>query len=451
MSRLRILVLAPDANPESISVALVCFRHAEALARVHTVTLVGRAKNEESLRRDPSLFHAVEAIRNPWLDRVFAWSVRRVFRNNYHNHVLTAFAYPFALAFEWRAWLSVRRRIVAGEFDVVLRLAPITSVLPSIFPYLLRKSGIPFVIGPINGGLPWPKGFSQIKKQKRWIDSLRKLNRLMPFARSTYHRAAAIIAGSSQIYSEFTGYGDKLFFIPENGISGSLCSESARRSEREGEQEFMFLGALIPCKACDLAIRAAAPLLRSGLVRFTIIGDGPERTRLEGIAKSLGVEEHVSFLGMLSHAEAMRRLRGADVLVFPSLRDFGGGVVYEALAVGAVPVVVDFGGPGDTVRPGIGFKVPLTNEESVVSEMEGVLRKLVSNRNLREQLSEQAVAYARENLTWEAKAQSTTRVLRWVLKQGPKPDLLPPNSLAVETNCSIRDLCMTVASGPMHK
>ena len=43
MSRLRILVLAPDANPESISVNLVCYRHAEALAQLHDVTLVGRS------------------------------------------------------------------------------------------------------------------------------------------------------------------------------------------------------------------------------------------------------------------------------------------------------------------------------------------------------------------------------------------------------------------------
>ena len=55
-------------------------------------------------------------------------------------------------------------------------------------------------------------------------------------------------------------------------------------------------------------------------------------------------------------------MRSADVLVFPSVRDFGAGVVFEALAVGAVPVVADFGGPGDIVHPEVGYKVPLTNE-----------------------------------------------------------------------------------------
>ena len=68
-----------------------------------------------------------------------------------------------------------------------------------------------------------------------------------------------------------------------------------------------------------------------------------------------------------------KRMRSADVLVFPSVRDFGGGVVFEALACGAVPVVADFGGPGDIVHPEVGYKVPLTNEDDLVAQMEKAL------------------------------------------------------------------------------
>ena len=74
---------------------------------------------------------------------------------------LTAFSYPFALAFEWGAWRRLRQRILAGEFDVVLRIIPMTAVLPSPFAFFLRKGPVPFVIGPINGGLPFVRGFSQ--------------------------------------------------------------------------------------------------------------------------------------------------------------------------------------------------------------------------------------------------------------------------------------------------
>jgi glycosyltransferase involved in cell wall biosynthesis len=430
VSRLRILVLAPDANPESISVNLVSYRHAEALAQLHSVTMVGRSYHEEALRRTQAPFQAIEALSIPWLDPIFAWFLHHIFNYNFHSRALTPFMYPFAIAFEWCAWRRMRTRIIAGEFDIVLRLSPVNSVLPSAFPYFLRNHPIPFVIGPINGGLPWPQGFGQADKQRAWIDNLRSLYRFMPFVRSTYRRAAAIIAGSSQTYAEFAGYRDKLFFGAENGITSSLCSDTVRPSQRDEKLELIFLGALVPYKACDLALRAAAHCLRRGLARFTVAGDGPERASLEQLAKSLGIEDSVSFCGMLTHAEAMERLRSADVMVFPSVREFGGGVVFEALAVGAVPLVADFGGPGDVVYPDVGYKVPLTNENDVVAQMEKILIALAHDRDRLEQLRRQGMAYAREHLTWDVKAQNTTRVLHWAVRQGPKPNLPPPKALA---------------------
>jgi glycosyltransferase involved in cell wall biosynthesis len=116
----------------------------------------------------------------------------------------------------------------------------------------------------------------------------------------------------------------------------------------------------------------------------------------------------------------------ADVLVFPSIRDFGGGVVFEALAMGAVPVVADFGGPGDIVNREVGFKVPLTNENDVVLQIERTLAKLARDSCLLERLRQQGMRYARECLSWDQKAQIVTQVLRWVVGQAPKPDLPPP-------------------------
>jgi glycosyltransferase involved in cell wall biosynthesis len=434
MSRLRILVLAPDSNPEGVSIPYVTYSHAAALAQLHDVTLVVRSTVEDPVRRAKALFRAIEVVRMPWLERIYTWSFRRIFRSNFASQAVTAFGYPFALAFEWRAWRQLRHRIRAGEFDVVLRLIPMTAVLPSPFAFFLRKGPIPFALGPINGGLPFVKGFSQADSQREWISSLRGLYRFLPYARSTYRNAAAIIAASSQTYAEFVEYRDKLFFVPEPGVGRSLCSDNSRSPKSGAKLDLIFVGGLIPCKACDLALRAAAPLLRSDLAHFTILGDGPDRNRLEQLAKSLGIEKAVSFCGWVSHAEVLRRLGSADVLVFPSVRDFGAGVVFEALATGAVPVVADFGGPGDIVHPDVGYKVPLTNESEFVSQMEEILNGLAGNRELLNRLREQGMAYARECLTWDAKAQSTTRVLNWAVRRGPKPDLPPPKMLS-HSNC----------------
>lgn len=425
MSPLRILLLGPDCHPERVSIPRVTYFHAAALAQLHDVTLVARSSVVHDLRGANAPFRAIEAVRTPVLDCILAWCFHTIFRSNADNSALTAFRYPLSVAFEWKAWRQLRSRIRAGEFDVVLRLLPMSLVLPSPFAFFLRKGPIPFVVGPLQGALPWRSGFSQVKSQKRWYDNLRSLYRYLPFARSTHRHAAAIIAASSNVYSQLLEYGEKLFFIPEPGIARSLCCDDTRRPQDNRKLELIFVGGLVPRKACDLGLRAAATVLRNGLAHFTVIGDGPEQKRLEELTASLGIENAVDFCGWIAHEDVLSRMRSADVFVFPTLRDNGAGVVFEALACGAVPVVVDFGGPGDIVHPAVGYKVPLTSESEVVAQIDEILVSLAQDRERLSCLRQQGMAYARECLTWEAKAQRTTRVLDWVARRGPKPKFVP--------------------------
>ena len=429
MSRLRILLLGPSCNPEEVCIPFVTFSHAAALAQLHDVTLVARESVEAPIRRAKAPFRDIEIVRTPRLDRMVDWCFRTICRSNYDSQLRTALGYPFSIAFEWFAWRQLRKRIFAGEFDVALRLVPMTPVLPSPFAFFLRKGPISFVIGPLNGGLPWPPGFTQLEKQREWIAGFRTAYRYLPFARSTYRYATAIIGASSQTCSEFAAYHDKLFFVPEPGIDTSVCSPDTRTATPGSKLELIFVGGLVPRKACDLALRAAAPLLLGDRARFTIVGEGPERSQLEQLVRSLGIEKAVSFCGWISHDEVLSRMRAADVFVFPSLRDNGAGVVFEALATGAVPVVVDFGGPGDIVNTEVGCKVPLTNQDEMVAQMQKILASLEQDRDLLMRLRRNGMAYASQRLTWDAKAQSTTQVLNWAVQRGPKPSLVPPKML----------------------
>ena len=445
MSKLRILVLAPDCNPDGVSMPYVTYSHAAALAELHDVTLVVGAPVEKNVRQAKAKFRAIEVVRRPFVERLYEWCLRWIFHYNFASQALTAFGFPFFLHFEWQAWRQLRRRIIEGEFDVVQRVLPMTAVIPSPFAFFLRKGPIPFVIGPINGGLPFVSGFKQAENQREWISGLRGLYRYFPFAKSTYRNAAAIVAASSHTYSEFAAYSNKLFFVPEPGISKTDCAEDSRDPGRGSKIELIFVGGLIPCKACDLALRAAAPILRDDRASFSILGDGPERANLEELVRSLGIEKAVTFYGWVSHAEVLQRLRAADVMVFPSIRDFGAGVVFEALASGAVPVVADFGGPGDIVNADVGRKMALTNEADFVAQMERILAELENDRELLGRLRKQGMAYARESLTWDAKARRMTKVLNWVAKKDLKPDLPPPkisnfSSSAGKQQCSPQEV-----------
>ncbi|MCX6131381.1 MAG: glycosyltransferase family 4 protein, partial [Proteobacteria bacterium] len=275
---------------------------------------------------------------------------------------------------------------------------------------------------PINGGLPFPPGFQQAERQREWISGLRSVYRSIPFARSTYATAAAIVCGSSQTCREFSAYKEKVFFIPENGISPNMLENQRKKSNFEGELRLLFVGRLVPYKACDLAIKGAADLLAAGRAHLTIVGDGPDRHSLEALVLQLGLTARVTFTGILPHKETMQYFLAADILLFPSIREFGGGVVFEALASATVPLVADYGGPGDIIRDDIGFKIPLSHEADALVFIKSTLQELDSNRSRLHSLSQAGQIYARETLTWDGKALLMTRILNWTLGVSQKPN-----------------------------
>ena len=104
MSRLRILLLAPFCDPDAVSMPYVAYAHAAALAEIHDVTLVIGAPVEGNVRRAQGRFNSIEVVRTPSLERIYEWSLRKIFKYNFDTQMLTAFGYPFFLAFEWTAW-----------------------------------------------------------------------------------------------------------------------------------------------------------------------------------------------------------------------------------------------------------------------------------------------------------------------------------------------------------
>ncbi|EEB73821.1 glycosyltransferase family 4 protein [Thermococcus sp. AM4] len=110
----------------------------------------------------------------------------------------------------------------------------------------------------------------------------------------------------------------------------------------ELESDVIFAGRLIPEKGVDLLLRALAEVKREiPDVRVVIIGDGPERKRLERMAKGLGLEKNVLFTGFLSYENVIALMKASKVFVLPSKREGFGIVVLEAMASGLPVVTLD--------------------------------------------------------------------------------------------------------------
>jgi starch synthase len=128
----------------------------------------------------------------------------------------------------------------------------------------------------------------------------------------------------------------------------------------------------------------------------------------------------------VAHRDVEARLCESDVFGFPSVREFGGGVVLEAMALGLVPIVADYAGPAELVTDATGFRVPMGPRAQVVSGMRKVLEQLVQDPSVIRPMGERARARVLSKFTWAKKAEQTLEVYRWVLGERDKPDFGMP-------------------------
>jgi glycosyltransferase involved in cell wall biosynthesis len=429
-SRPRVLLIAEAANPEWVSVPLEGWSSARALARIADVHLVTQIRNRDAILRaglvEGTDFTAIdsEALTRP------AYKLASILRGGAGKgwtivQALSVLSYPY---FEHLVWRRFGPRIKSGEFDLVHRIVPLTPAAPSSIARRCHVAGIPFVLGPLNGGLPWPKGFRATQRQENeWLSSVRSAYKLLPGYRSTRRHAAAIIAGSidawDQIHSQ---YHKNCFYIPENAIDPNRFP---RRRNRQASSPVraVFVGRLVPYKGADMLLEAAAPIIRSGKLQLNIIGDGPQMAELREIIGREGIEAGVTLRGWVEHDRVADHLIDSDLLTFPSIREFGGAVVLEAMAIGLVPVVVAYGGPAELVTEGTGFCIPLGSRAQIIEHLRGVLERIVAEPAQIEAKSLAAIRRVERLFTWEAKASQILEVYRWVLGQRPeKPDFPRP-------------------------
>jgi glycosyltransferase involved in cell wall biosynthesis len=280
---------------------------------------------------------------------------------------------------------------------------------------------VPFVLGPLNGGLPWPRGFrAELRREREWLTYLRDAYRVFPYYRSTYRNAAAILAAFPHTIGDLPREArDRAIDFPEVGIDPERFRAKPSRVPHE-PLTFLFVGRLVPYKCADVAIRAFADsaLLRSQ--RLLLIGDGPERSSLEAEVRSERLGSTVRFAGSLPQEEVARAMQEADVFVFPSIRELGAGVVVEAMACGLPCVVTDYGGPGGLVDATRGVKVTLSSKADLAAGFREALERLAKNGLLRAQLGSRAQAHALKEYAWSAKAAKIERIYEWVLGRLPE-------------------------------
>lgn len=131
------------------------------------------------------------------------------------------------------------------------------------------------------------------------------------------------------------------------------------------------VGSLIHRKAFDVLISAIAQMKERANVHLTLVGHGPEREKLAGLAEALGIASNITFAGELAPARMPSFFAGLDLFVSSSRSEGRPNVVIEAAAA-ALPVIsTDLPGVVDLVIPGAtGWIVPVDDPPALAAALD---------------------------------------------------------------------------------
>lgn len=425
----RVLLIAEAANPEWVSVPLVGWSLSNALAGVCESHLVTHVRNRDAIARAGLVegrdFTAIDS------ERIAApvYRLARLIRGGEGVGwtSLTALSAVSYYYFEHLLWKRFGDAILRHEYDIVHRITPLSPTTPSILARRCARASVPFILGPLNGGVPWPKHFDRARRKEReWLSYIRSVHKLMPAYRSMLASAAAIMAGSrSTLESIPAGLHDKCVYLPENAVDLTRFPYVGG-APSSGPLRACFVGRLVPYKGPDMLIEAIAPLAREGRIILDVYGDGPLMPGLRSLVAKHGISSGVTLHGWIAHQELQARMRHTQLFLFPSVREFGGGVVLEAMSLGIVPVVVDYAGPGELVTSDVGYKVPLGTRAQIIARLQSLVSEIAAQPAGLQAKSAAARRRVQELFTWEVKARQVAEIYQWALgRRAAKPSFFP--------------------------
>jgi glycosyltransferase involved in cell wall biosynthesis len=300
----------------------------------------------------------------------------------------------------WKPWLWLK--LIWERRQVVQKFSDISADLwftyhsyykaPDLLgPAVSRKLNIPYVIF---------QGIYSTKRRRQWK------------AKPGFYLNKNSLCAANHVFSNKTV--DLLNLkriLPENRVTyvapGIIPAEfsfdqNARKKLRRNwnikDDPVIFSAAMfrpdVKTEGLIWVIRACDQLYREGQhFRLVIAGDGQEREKIQQMAAE-HVADRVLFLGKIPRKDMYRYYSAADIFVFPGIRESLGMVFLEAQSCGLPVVAFNNAGVPEAVQDGkTGLLVPMYALEPFVD----AIKRLMMDKNLRQQMSFAAKSYVRES------------------------------------------------------
>lgn len=402
---MKLLVVAPTIDSQDIGEAWVAFQWADHLSQRHDVTVLTYRKRGAP-QIGPQLPHArvIEWVEPPLVGRMERF-----------NSLLK----PGYFAFERKARRWIRREVAnGGHFDLAHQVVPVAMRYPSP----LRAGTVPYVIGPVGGSLDSPAGFRD-QETGPWYQRLRGLDawrlRRDPWLRATYERAACVLGIADYVAELLSGLDiARLEILSETALPEAPAVRPREQVDVTASRPLrvLFVGRVIRTKgARDLV--TAMTLLRDVAVVVDIVGDGFDLAACEELVRAEGLSDRVRFHGRRSRVEVEEFYAQADVFAFPSYREPGGNVVFEAMGHALPLIVCDRGGPAAAVDAECALIVHPSDPDHLARGLADAIRLLAADSDLRSRMGAAARARLDEVGLWGPKMERVDAIYASILSK----------------------------------
>jgi glycosyltransferase involved in cell wall biosynthesis len=310
---------------------------------------------------------------------------------------------PGYVPFFVRARRWANRALESGEhFDVAHQLTPVAMRYPSP----LATLGIPYLIGPVGGSLPSPSGFASDGDTAPWYVSLRSIDALRmrrdPMLRRTYENASCVLGIAPYVRDLLGDLDVRRFEVLSETAIDRLPTRVEKRASI-GPLKLLYVGRIVRTKGLRDAITALSLLPSSVPVTLDVVGDGPDGERCRELVTVLGLDHVVTFHGRQPRDAVDAFYQQADVFVFPSYREPGGNVAYEAMAHSLPLIVTDIGGPGAAVDETCGFRIHPIEPTGFAADIAEAIDTLAADSTQRLVMGRAARARVQRIGLWDTK------------------------------------------------
>ena len=189
-----------------------------------------------------------------------------------------------------------------------------------------------------------------------------------------------------------------------NGVDTERFSPPSGTPADTEEPVVMTVRRLVPKNGVRFFVEACSMV--ESRAKFIVVGDGPERGRLEELARSLGVMDRMDFRGSIPNDLLPGVMASADIMVVPSLVEASSISLLEAMAMAKPSIVTNIPGIDEVASPQRSLMIPPADSR----ELAGAIDLLISDPGRRRRLGENGRKYVVSQRSHQAMARQTLEV-----------------------------------------